>query len=345
MMHAIPAIDEEKGILRQPIVIATIGAAAVLAAIGVNLFLWQGEKAAPPPPTAAAVPSATATPAAPQTAPLPSFDVVRVNPSGDAVIAGRAVPGSTVVIFENNEPIGEVRADARGEWVFVPAKPLKPGSRELSLEMRVPGQPPVLSDHIVTLLIPEIDKDVAGRPATASQALALRVPRDGRGPSQVLQKPTLETAVVFAIDAIDYDDKGGISISGRGTPKSTVRLYLDGRFIGSAEVGADSRWLFLPRTEIQPGTYTLRADQSGEGDKVTARAEIPFARAEAVPNLAPGMSVVVQPGNSLWRLARRTYGQGTSFTIIYEANKTQIRDPDLIFPGQIFQLPKQSSGG
>lgn len=344
MMIVIPDIKQERSILRQPIVIATIGAAAVLAAIGVNLVLWKEDKASPA-PIAAAVPPTPAQPSTSQAAGLPSFDVVRVNPSGDAVIAGRAIPGSTVVIFENNEPIGEVRADARGEWVFVPAKPLKPGNRELSLEMHVPGQPPVLSDHIVQLLIPESDKDVAGRPATASQALALRVPRDGRGPSQVLQKPTLESAVAFAIDAIDYDDKGGVSISGRGTPKSTVRLYLDGRFIGSAEVGADGRWLFLPRTAIVPGTYTLRADQSGEGDKVTARAEIPFARAEAVPDLAPGMRVVVQPGNSLWRLARRTYGQGTSYTVIYEANKSQIRDPDLIFPGQIFQLPKPSGGG
>jgi hypothetical protein len=332
--------------LRQPIVIATIGAAAVLAAIGVNLFLWKEDKVAPPPtPAAVVVPPTPAQPSDPRMAALPSFDVVRVNPNGDAVIAGRALPNSAVVIFENNEPIGEVRADARGEWVFVPAKPLKPGSRELSLEMRVPGQPPVLSDHVVTLLIPESDKDVAGRPAAASQALALRVPRDGRGPSQVLQKPTLESAVAFAIDAIDYDDKGGISISGRGTPRSTVRLYLDGRFIGSAEVGADGRWLLLPRTAIAPGTYALRADQSGPDDKVTARAEIPFARAEVGPDLAPGSTVVVQPGNSLWRLARRTYGQGTSYTVIYEANKSQIRDPDLIFPGQIFQLPKQSSGG
>jgi hypothetical protein len=329
--------------LRQPVVIATIGAAAVLAAIGVNLVLWKEDK---PPATSlpAAVAPAPAPPSAPQATGLPSFDVVRVNPAGDAVIAGRAVPNSTVVILENGQPIGKVRADGRGEWVFVPVKPLEPGHRELSLEMRVPGQSPVLSDHIVTLLIPERDKDVAGRPGTGSQALVLRVPRDGRGPSQVLQKPTLEGTVAFAIDAIDYDDKGGVSISGRGTPKSLVRLYLDGRFIGSAEVGADGRWLFLPRTDIRPGTYTLRADQSGPDDKVTARAEIPFARAEVGPALASGMSVVVQPGNSLWRLARRTYGQGTSYTIIFEANKDQIRDPDLIFPGQIFLLPRSSGG-
>ena len=100
----------------------------------------------------------------------------------------------------------------------------------------------------------------------------------------------------------------------------------------------------MPRTPIVPGTYTLRADQSGPDDKVTARAEIPFSRAEIVPDLVPGSFVVVQPGNSLWRLARRTYGHGTTYTLIYEANKDHIRDPDMIFPGQIFQLPKRSGG-
>ena len=48
----------------------------------------------------------------------------------------------------------------------------------------------------------------------------------------------------------------------------------------------------------------------------------------------------VQPGNSLWRLARRSYGEGLRYTEIYEANKDQIRNPDLIYPGQVFVLPK-----
>ena len=332
--------------MRQPIVIAAIGGIAVVLAIAINVFLWKEEPATKASAPAAAIGQpAPASSATSQTAALPSFDVVRVNPNGDAVIAGRAVPGSVVIIFDHDAPIGEVRADSRGEWVFVPAKPLAPGNRELSLEMRVPGQPPVLSDHIVAVVVPERDKDVAGRPATAGQALALRLPRDGRGPSQVLQKPTLESAVGFAIDAVDYDDKGGVAISGRGTPNSMVRIYLDGRFIGSAEVGADSRWTFQPRIPIAPGTYALRADQSGPDDKVTARAEIPFSRAEIGPDLVPGSFVVVQPGNSLWRLARRTYGHGTTYTLIFEANKDHIRDPDLIFPGQIFQLPKRTGGG
>ena len=55
--------------------------------------------------------------------------------------------------------------------------------------------------------------------------------------------------------------------------------------------------------------------------------------------MAAGTYVIVQPGNSLWRLARRAYGKGFAYTVIYRANAAAISDPDLIFPGQIFQIP------
>jgi nucleoid-associated protein YgaU len=52
-------------------------------------------------------------------------------------------------------------------------------------------------------------------------------------------------------------------------------------------------------------------------------------------------TVSVKRGDSLWRISRATYGKGTRYTVIYEANENQIRDPDLIYPGQIFVLPSR----
>ena len=49
--------------------------------------------------------------------------------------------------------------------------------------------------------------------------------------------------------------------------------------------------------------------------------------------------MIVQPGNSLWRIARRIFGEGLRYVHIYEANHGQIRDPDLIYPGQVFEFP------
>ncbi|MDP6058008.1 MAG: LysM peptidoglycan-binding domain-containing protein, partial [Pirellulaceae bacterium] len=71
--------------------------------------------------------------------------------------------------------------------------------------------------------------------------------------------------------------------------------------------------------------------------KVVARVELPFSRTGPIAEAET--SVIVQPGNSLWRIARRILGQGTAYTTIYEANSDQIRDPDLIYAGQVFTVP------
>ena len=97
-----------------------------------------------------------------------------------------------------------------------------------------------------------------------------------------------------------------------------------------------------PDQPVAPGLHRLRVDQVLTDGTVVARVETPFSRAaaEETERLVQPGSVVVQPGNSLWRISRRLYGKGVRYTVIYEANKGQIRDPDLIYPGQIFTVPQ-----
>ncbi len=73
--------------------------------------------------------------------------------------------------------------------------------------------------------------------------------------------------------------------------------------------------------------------------EVLARIETPLTRVSVDELLLGDAQVVVQPGNSLWRIARRAYGGGIKYTIIFEANRSRIRDPNLIYPGQIFSIP------
>ncbi|MGU3361996.1 LysM peptidoglycan-binding domain-containing protein [Methylobacterium sp. M6A4_1b] len=51
----------------------------------------------------------------------------------------------------------------------------------------------------------------------------------------------------------------------------------------------------------------------------------------------------IERGDSLWAISRRTYGEGDRYTAIYDANQDQIRDPDLIYPGQVFVLPSEDT--
>lgn len=301
------------------------------------------------PPTVAAPTVAAPTVAAKPTP--PSFDVVRVAPDGAAVIAGRAQPGAEVVVKDGATELGRVTADARGEWALVPTAPLKPGTRELTLTANLRSGETVESDRLVVLAIPAPGQDLAGAPAPTAAAggtLAVATPRAGAGAgagagaSTVLQKPEAGQAPASALvlDAIDYDEGGEVVIAGHAPPGASVRIYLDGKSIGSAVAEAKTGvWQLSPDQPVAAGVYSLRVDQLSADGKVKARIESPFARA-ATPGAGrrPG-EVVVQPGNSLWRIAHATYGEGTRYTVIYQANREQIRDPDLIYPGQVFALP------
>ena len=90
---------------------------------------------------------------------------------------------------------------------------------------------------------------------------------------------------------------------------------------------------------MAPGVYSLLIVQFDENGRPAYVIELPFERATSDQIELRDGKVVVQPGNSLWRIARRAYGSGAQYTVIYEANVDQIRDPDLIYPGQIFEVP------
>jgi len=49
----------------------------------------------------------------------------------------------------------------------------------------------------------------------------------------------------------------------------------------------------------------------------------------------------VKKGDNLWKIATRHYGKGKGpkYTVIFEANKPMLKDPDLIYPGQVLRIP------
>jgi nucleoid-associated protein YgaU len=106
-------------------------------------------------------------------------------------------------------------------------------------------------------------------------------------------------------------------------------------------VDADGRWE-IGLGDVDQGLYTLRIDAVDAEGRVESRLETPFQRdlPRPRPGAEPGSVVVVQPGTNLWTLARIHYGSGVLYTQIFTANRDLIRDPNLIYPGQIFALPE-----
>ncbi len=323
--------------------------------------------------------SRPAHPRAPDAVPpfaTPTFDVVRVNPEGDAVIAGRASPGSEVTVYAGEDAVGTVKADDRGEWVLVPEASLESGSRVLSLSALGEEGETATSDDVVMVVIPARDEPEAGRasrdtapaaaaaagekraseepaaesasrepPAGPPQVVAVATPRETLGASRVLQGPTVSPKALSGdavqLRTVNYDERGRLVLAGVARPGSEVRIGIDGRAVGSTVADDRGYWELSPARAVAAGDHVLSIAGVDDAGKVVASTAVPFMRADiAEASLRPGeLRVAVQPGNSLWRIARAMYGRGVLYTVIYSANAGKIEDPDLIYPGQVFTLP------
>ena len=378
---------------------------------------------AAPKPVAAAAPAPTPAPAADvaaESAPpasdpapavadpvLPGFDVVRVSPEGDAVIAGQAEPGSEIQIRVDEVQAASAMADAQGKFValFTLAPSALPriltlqsvladGRRLASADSVVlaptPEPPPVAladaADPATDAADPATDAadpaartktaeaatapagasaaeavaaadPVAAAPAPAAAEVAPAAPEPAPqaalllsdGGARVLQAAGGEDIDPrnVTIDAISYSTKGDVQLSGRGQSEGFVRLYLDNEPLMDTEIAPDGTWDgTLPA--VAAGQYLLRADQLDAQGEVLSRYETPFQREspEVLAAAAPGgadapmaAKITVQPGFTLWGIARQNYGSGMMYVQVYEANKQMIGDPDLIYPGQVFNVP------
>lgn len=264
---------------------------------------------------------------------LPTFDIVRVDAAGTSVIAGRGVSEATVVVLANGEEAARAKVGDGGEWAVYIDTAFDNGTVELTLKMILEDGTVRRGEQVVAIAVPERSGEkplvVMGQPGA---------------PTQVLQNPHGgDDTMVLTLDMVEYDSEGALVLSGRADPGAALRIYANNRLIGDLKAGATGHWTLRPRAPLAPGVYSLRIDQLGKDGKVHLRIELPLERAEPSDVLAAvqkgGGRVVVQPGNSLWRIARRVYGSGFEYTIIYDANQDQIRDPNVIYPGQILDLP------
>jgi len=162
------------------------------------------------------------------------------------------------------------------------------------------------------------------------------------------EKPS-ELMMGLSIDTISYSDTGDAKISGRGKADLFVRLYVDNALNRTLRIATDGNWSGTLQN-VDAGVYTLRVDQINESGEVVSRVETPFKREkrQALTRMleqttrgdAPSAGrVVVQSGNTLWGIARQNYGEGMLYVRLFEANQDNIRDPDLIYPGQVFIVP------
>jgi len=291
---------------------------------------------------------------------VPKFDVVRVDPEGNIVIAGSAQPNSIIEIISGNEQLGQLKADGRGEWVFVPTSRLKNGNIIIIVRDITDQKNIIESKDAVVIGIPRLGGDITG--AKNQKPLAMVVPRSeaSKQATRIIQIPGLETGrsilknntysknnleevekeeLVLTLNTIDYDDGDLMLLSGQATAQNVLRIYINDKMSGSINSFDNGTWSFQLQSRLSPGHYQIRVDLISSDGKVKKRIQVPFEKVQPIDMKNERRTVIIKPGNSLWRIAARVYGSGFRYTEIYKANLDQIRDPDLIYPGQVFKLP------
>jgi len=325
---------------------------AVSAVTGILFFAEDGAKdffTSVPMPKAATEKPAAATVAAGQqrdiariASILPSFDIVRISRNGTGVIAGRAEPDSDIYIYARDKVIGSAVADRNGEWVLLFEDPLPSGPTELSLKSVIPGQFEVFSSDVVIVAVPARDEKRFNEDER-NGVIAILSPRTGGGPTRVLQKPRLvnfsKLAKGLSLDSLDYDGNSNVIISGSALKGARVRIYLDNHYIADVTASDKGIWSHSFARKLDFKQHVIRIDQLLKGGDVEVRIVQPFTRGKPIDASKAKGVVIVRPGNSLWHIARRLYGSGFHYTLIFGANKSLIKNPDLIYPGQKFTLP------
>ncbi len=295
-------------------------AGLVLVDLGSMLYLHRHRAPAPP---AAQAPMAAA-PATQEAPSGPEFDVVRVDPQGNAVLAGRAVPGAVVTVKDNGAILGTVTADAQGAFVLLPANPLKPGAHTITMSEKLPNGAVLASTENASINLP----------GNGGQALTVL---SGANGSAVLSGQGPQPGEL-ALGAVDYDTSGHAVFSGTSPAGAKVNLSLGNQLIGSTVADAKGRWHITAPTPSGSGMLVLNATTSNGTQLPVVTA--PFAPETLKNALAEG-HIIIAPGDCLWIIAKHIYGEGTKYTLIYAANAGQIHNPNLIFPGQNFVLPRK----
>jgi nucleoid-associated protein YgaU len=287
-------------------------------------------------------------------------------------MAGRSEPAWTVTVMSHSAVVGTASADDQGQWLIQPDKPLSKGEHVLELKAQNPKKTQTLySKQRVTLSIgtpgknrPLVALTEEGKPTRVLQAAGVVQPLASDPPNSV------------SFSAVDYEDSGEKSvlhITGYALPGANVMVYIENELAGTVVADKAGKWSFSVARILAEKSYAIRADMvRGANNKVVARAEVKFDRSQqkiaatkAKPTVTTppsgndgktkqnavvgtlrdnnGDVIVVRRGDTLWQIARRHYGSGMKYTQIFDSNRKQIRNPDLIYPKQRFKLPSKAT--
>ena len=251
----------------------------------------------------------------------PSFDLVRIEKSGNIIVAGRNPKESNISIVINKKVVATEHTNKDGEFVYAPTTPLKPGNYVISL---IDTNKNIKSADSVFVYISE---------QGYKNSVSLLMTKDG---SKIMQAPILADGDLV-VSKIDYLDNGRMVVSGRALPRLRVSLSLNDKYLGFARVSDYKNFgLGADVGKLESGKEYKLNIRLHDGDGTTiADVEHKFIMPEMTGD--DNTFYTVRRGDCLWIIARNFLRRGILFTMIAERNA--IQNTNLIFPDQLLQIP------
>ncbi len=252
----------------------------------------------------------------------PMFDIVRIDPEGKILVAGRWMPDANISILIDNKVVATERTNADGEFVYSPTRVFEPGNYTISL-MGV--SPEMKSEEKVFIYVSD---------RGYKNSVSLLMTQDG---STLLQAPTLLFDGDLKVSKIDYLDTGRIVVTGDALPRLRVSLSLNDKYLGFAKVSDHKHFgLGADVGQLESGKkYTLTVRLHDGDGRTISQVGHTFVMPEMTGD--DDTYYTVRQGDCLWIIARNFLRRGVLFSIIAERNN--IANPDLIFPKQLLQIP------
>ncbi|CDN91308.1 LysM peptidoglycan-binding domain-containing protein [Agrobacterium tumefaciens] len=258
--------------------------------------------AQPAQPAAAPAPgdAAQATPGA------PTFDVLRVEPDGSAVVAGKAQPGAKLEILSNGKVIAQTTIDGTGDFAAVFDNPLPPGDHELVLRSTDASGKATQSEEVATVSVPENKAGellaMVSKPGKASRVLAMpeaappalqpqqaaqsqqpaatsetgasNTPAPAAGTTAPAAAPLTSTVQVSAVEF----EGSKIFVAGSAPAASTVRALVDDKEIGKTTAEASGHFVIEGNVDLTVGSHIITVEELNADGTVKVRVRVPFER-------------------------------------------------------------------
>jgi nucleoid-associated protein YgaU len=274
------------------------------------------------------------------------LEVIRVRPDGSLVIAGKGLPNSKIEVISGSTVIATTQSDNIGEFVAVPDKQLKSGEYLLAFRQTTKANKISIANEAVVI-------NVTGGPNDVP--IVAIIDSEGKLGARVIQAPglieketkskvdkdndiSIKMLPTISILAITYDIKvGQLILSGIASGGAQVNAGFSGKETSSTKILNNSWSLTIPGKLIS-GKQKVFAVIIGKDGKVLSKNSINIT-GSIIKDANGKTFVVVQKGDALWNIAYNRLGLGIRYTDIVELNKEKIKNPNLIYPKQLFILP------